>query len=312
MKKVLFIDRDGTLVLEPPVDYQLDSLEKLAFYPKVFQYMAKIASELDYELVMVTNQDGLGTASFPEDTFWPAQNKVLSAFEKEGVVFSEILIDKTFPGENADTRKPRTGMLTKYFSNDYDLENSFVLGDRITDMELAKNLGSKGIYLAENLEIETDEIASTKQGILDCIALTSPNWSEIYEFLKLKDRVAEITRNTNETKIYIKVNLDGSGKNKIDTGLSFFDHMLDQIGRHGNMDLTIHVKGDLEVDEHHTIEDTMIAFGELFNKALGNKLGIERYGFCLPMDDCLAQVAVDFGGRNWLEWDAEFNRESFG
>ena len=312
MKKVLFIDRDGTLVLEPPVDYQLDSLEKLAFYPKVFQYMAKIASELDYELVMVTNQDGLGTASFPEDTFWPAQNKVLSAFEKEGVVFSEILIDKTFPGENADTRKPRTGMLTKYFSNDYDLENSFVLGDRITDMELAKNLGSKGIYLAENLEIETDEIASTKQGILDCIALTSPNWSEIYEFLKLKDRVAEITRNTNETKIYIKVNLDGSGKNKIDTGLSFFDHMLDQIGRHGNMDLTIHVKGDLEVDEHHTIEDTMIAFGELFNKALGNKLGIERYGFCLPMDDCLAQVAVDFGGRNWLEWDAEFKREKIG
>ena len=312
MKKVLFIDRDGTLVLEPPVDYQLDSLEKLAFYPKVFQYMAKIASELDYELVMVTNQDGLGTASFPEDTFWPAQNKVLSAFEKEGVVFSEILIDKTFPGENADTRKPRTGMLTKYFSNDYDLENSFVLGDRITDMELAKNLGSKGIYLAEILEIETDEIASTKQGILDCIALTSPNWSEIYEFLKLKDRVAEITRNTNETKIYIKVNLDGSGKNKIDTGLSFFGHMLDQIGRHGNMDLTIHVKGDLEVDEHHTIEDTMIAFGELFNKALGNKLGIERYGFCLPMDDCLAQVAVDFGGRNWLEWDAEFNREKIG
>tara|TARA_B110000503_G_scaffold103043_2_gene153900 strand:- start:22279 stop:23415 length:1137 start_codon:yes stop_codon:yes gene_type:complete len=312
MKKVLFIDRDGTLVLEPPVDYQLDSLEKLAFYPKVFQYMAKIASELDYELVMVTNQDGLGTASFPEDTFWPAHNKVLSAFEKEGVIFSEILIDKTFPDENADTRKPRTGLLTKYFSNDYDLKNSFVLGDRVTDMELAKNLGSKGIYLAENLELETNEIASTKQEILDCIALTSPNWSEIYEFLKLKDRVAEITRNTNETKIYIKVNLDGSGKNKIDTGLSFFDHMLDQIGRHGNMDLTIHVKGDLEVDEHHTIEDTMIAFGELFNKALGNKLGIERYGFCLPMDDCLAQVAVDFGGRNWLEWDAEFKREKIG
>ena len=261
---------------------------------------------------MVTNQDGLGTASFPEDTFWPAHNKVLSAFEKEGVIFSEILIDKTFPDENSDTRKPRTGLLTKYFSNDYDLKNSFVLGDRVTDMELAKNLGSKGIYLAENLELETNEIASTKQEILDCIALTSPNWSEIYEFLKLKNRVAEITRNTNETKIYIKVNLDGSGKNKIDTGLSFFDHMLDQIGRHGNMDLTIHVKGDLEVDEHHTIEDTMIAFGELFNKALGNKLGIERYGFCLPMDDCLAQVAVDFGGRNWLEWDAEFNREKIG
>ncbi|MCL4161830.1 UNVERIFIED_CONTAM: hypothetical protein GTU68_054328 [Idotea baltica] len=293
-KKVLFIDRDGTLVLEPPVDYQLDSLEKLEFYPKVFQYMAKIASELDYELVMVTNQDGLGTDSFPEHTFWPAQNKVISAFEKEGIVFSEVCIDKTFPHENAETRKPRTGLLTKYFSEDYDLENSFVLGDRITDMELAKNLGSKGIYLSENPK------------------LGGTDWSEIYEFLKLEDRVAEITRNTNETKIYIKLNLDGSGKNDISTGLSFFDHMLDQIGRHGAMDLTIKVDGDLEVDEHHTIEDTMIAFGELFNKALGNKLGIERYGFCLPMDDCLAQVAVDFGGRNWLEWDAEFKREKIG
>ena len=312
MKKVLFIDRDGTLVLEPPVDYQLDSLEKLAFYPKVFQYMAKIASELEYELVMVTNQDGLGTASFPEDTFWPAHHKVLSAFEKEGVVFSEVLIDKTFPDENADTRKPRTGLLTKYFSKEYDLENSFVLGDRITDMELAKNLGAKGIYIAENLALGGADIETAQQEILDCIALTTADWSAIYEFLKLKDRVAEITRNTNETKIYIKVNLDGSGKNNIATGLSFFDHMLDQIGRHGNMDLTIQVKGDLEVDEHHTIEDTMIAFGELFNKALGNKLGIERYGFCLPMDDCLAQVAVDFGGRNWLEWDAEFKREKIG
>jgi len=309
MKKVLFIDRDGTLVLEPPVDYQLDSLEKLEFYPKVFQYMAKIASELDYELVMVTNQDGLGTDSFPEDTFWPAQNKVISAFENEGVVFSEVCIDKTFPHENAETRKPRTGLLTKYFSEDYDLANSFVLGDRITDMELAKNLGAKGIFLAENPELGADEIEADKQEILDCIALISTDWQSIYEFLKLKDRVAEITRNTNETKIYIKLNLDGSGKNDIDTGLKFFDHMLDQIGRHGAMDLTIKVDGDLEVDEHHTIEDTMIAFGELFNKALGNKLGIERYGFCLPMDDCLAQVAVDFGGRNWLEWDAEFKRE---
>ena len=300
MKKVLFIDRDGTLVLEPPVDYQLDSLEKLEFYPKVFQYMAKIASELDYELVMVTNQDGLGTDSFPEDTFWPAQNKVISAFEKEGVVFSEVYIDKTFPHENAETRKPRTGLLTKYFSEDYDLANSFVLGDRITDMELAKNLGAKGIYLSENPELGADEIEAYKQEILDCITLTSTDWQSIYEFLKLKDRVAEITRNTNETKIYIMLNLDGSGKNDIDTGLKFFDHMLDQIGRHGAMDLTIKVDGDLEVDEHHTIEDTMIAFGELFNKALGNKLGIERYGFCLPMDDCLAQVAVDFGGRNLL------------
>jgi len=311
-KKVLFIDRDGTLVLEPPVDYQLDSLEKLEFYPKVFQYMAKIANELDYELVMVTNQDGLGTDSFPEDTFWPAQNKIISAFKKEGVVFSEILIDKSFPHENAETRKPRTGLLTKYFSGDYDLENSFVLGDRITDMELAKNLGAKGIFLSENSQLGVNEIESEKQEILEVIALTSTDWAKIYEFLKLKDRVEEITRNTNETKIYIKLNLDGSGQNNIDTGLKFFDHMLDQIGRHGAMDLTIKVDGDLEVDEHHTIEDTMIAFGELFNKALGNKLGIERYGFCLPMDDCLAQVAVDFGGRNWLEWNVDFKREKIG
>ena len=311
-KKVLFIDRDGTLVIEPPQDYQLDSLEKLEFYPKVFQYMAKIAMELDYELVMVTNQDGLGTKSFPEDTFWPAQNKIITAFEKEGVVFSEVLIDKTFPHENAQTRKPRTGLLTKYFSENYDLKNSFVLGDRITDMELAKNLGAKGIYLSRNTELGADEITSSKQEIIDCIALTSSDWSTIYEFLKLKDRVAEITRKTNETEIYSKVNLDGFGKNNINTGLSFFDHMLDQIGRHGAMDLTINVKGDLEVDEHHTIEDTMIALGELFNKALGSKLGIERYGFCLPMDDCLAQVAVDFGGRNWLEWEVEFKREKIG
>lgn len=313
MKKVLFIDRDGTLVLEPPVDYQLDSLEKLEYYPKVFQYMAKIANELDYELVMVTNQDGLGTNSFPEDTFWPAQNKIIAAFEKEGVVFAAIYIDKTFPNENAETRKPRTGLLTKYFNDDeYDLKNSFVLGDRITDMELAKNLGAKGIFLSEDPELGADEIEANKKSIQDAIAITSTNWEEIYEFLKLEDRVAEITRNTNETKIYIKLNLDGSGKNNIATGIDFFDHMLDQIGRHGSMDLTVKVDGDLHVDEHHTIEDTMIALGELFHKALGNKLGIERYGFCLPMDDCLAQVAVDFGGRNWLEWDAEFKREMIG
>lgn len=312
MKKLLFIDRDGTLVLEPPVDYQLDSLEKLEFYPKVFQYMAKIANELDYELVMVTNQDGLGTDSFPEDTFWPAQDKIMSAFEKEGVVFSAVHIDKTFPHENANTRKPRTGLLTQYFSDDYDLANSFVLGDRITDMELAKNLGAKGIFLSEDTNLGADEIEVSTQEIQDSIALTSTDWKEIYEFLKLKDRVEEINRNTNETQIYIQLNLDGSGKNNIDTGVSFFDHMLDQIGRHGAMDLTIKVNGDLEVDEHHTIEDTMIALGELFNKALGDKLGIERYGFCLPMDDCLAQVAVDFGGRNWLEWDAEFKREKIG
>ncbi len=311
-KKVLFIDRDGTLVLEPPADYQLDSLEKLAFYPKVFQNMAKIASELDYELVMVTNQDGLGTDSFPEETFWPAQNKIIDAFKKEGVVFSEICIDKTFPHENAPTRKPRTGLLTKYFSEEYDLANSFVLGDRITDMELAKNLGAKGIFMSENPELGANEIESSQKEIIDSIALITTDWNEIYNYLKLQDRVAEIVRNTNETKIYIQLNLDGSGKNDIDTGLKFFDHMLDQIGRHGAMDLTIKVDGDLEVDEHHTIEDTMIALGELFHNALGNKLGIERYGFCLPMDDCLAQVAVDFGGRNWIEWNANFTREKIG
>lgn len=312
MKKVLFIDRDGTLVLEPPVDYQLDSLGKLEFYPKVFQYMAKIANELDYELVMVTNQDGLGTDSFPEDTFWPAQNKIINAFAKEGVEFADIHIDRTFPHENAETRKPRTGLLTQYFSEDYDLENSFVLGDRITDMELAKNLGAKGIYLSENPELGADEIKSDKQDILDCIALTTTDWAEIYAFLKADERSGGLIRNTNETKIAIQLNLDGTGKSKIDTGLAFFDHMLDQIARHGQLDLNIKVDGDLEVDEHHTIEDTAIALGELFNKTLGNKLGIERYGFCLPMDDCYAQAAIDFGGRNWLVWEAEFKREMIG
>ncbi|MBW1296101.1 bifunctional histidinol-phosphatase/imidazoleglycerol-phosphate dehydratase HisB [Aquimarina litoralis] len=312
-KKVLFIDRDGTLVLEPPVDYQLDSLEKLEFYPKVFQYMAKIAGELDYELVMVTNQDGLGTDSFPEDTFWPAHNKVMAAFKKEGVVFDAVHIDKTFPHENADTRKPRTGLLTQYFDKEkYDLENSFVLGDRITDMELAKNLGAKGIFLSEDPQLGANEIETDSKVISESIALTSTDWKEIYEFLKLEERVADISRKTNETDIYIKLNLDGTGKSDISTGLEFFDHMLDQIARHGQMDLEIKVKGDLEVDEHHTIEDTAIALGEVFSEALNNKLGIERYGFCLPMDDCLAQVAIDFGGRNWLVWDAEFKREMIG
>jgi imidazoleglycerol-phosphate dehydratase/histidinol-phosphatase len=313
MKKVLFIDRDGTLAIEPPVDYQLDSLEKLEFYPKVFQYLSKITTELEYELVMVTNQDGLGTESFPEDTFWPAQNKLIQAFENEGVVFSEVVIDKTFPHENAPTRKPRTGLLKKYIdSKNYDLENSFVIGDRLTDVELAKNLGAKAIYINNVEGLADTEVSVEKETLEATIALETIDWKLVYDFLKLKDRCAEITRNTNETKIYIKVNLDGSGKNDISTGLHFFDHMLDQIGRHGAMDLTVKVDGDLEVDEHHTIEDTMIAFGELFQKALGDKLGIERYGFCLPMDDCLAQVAVDFGGRNWLEWDAEFKREKIG
>jgi len=312
MKKVLFIDRDGTIVLEPE-NYQLDSLDKLEFYPKAFQYLAKIANELDYELAMVTNQDGLGTDSFPEDTFWPTQNFILKAFQNEGVVFDEIFVDRSFPEENAPTRKPRTGMLTKYLNNpEYDLENSFVLGDRLTDVELAKNLGAKAIFMNDTDGIGSNEISSKREELNETIVLQTMDWKKIYEFLKLEARSASITRKTNETDIYINLNLDGTGKSKIDTGIAFFDHMLDQISRHGQMDLEITVKGDLEVDEHHTIEDTAIALGEVFAKALGNKLGIERYGFCLPMDDCLAQAAIDFGGRNWLIWETEFKREMVG
>ncbi|CAH0335827.1 Histidine biosynthesis bifunctional protein HisB [Flavobacterium sp. CECT 9288] len=312
MKKVLFIDRDGTMVLEPH-DYQLDSFEKLEFYPNTFQYLGKIAKELDFELVMVTNQDGLGTASHPEENFWPVHNLVMKAFENEGVVFSEVLIDKTFPHENAPTRKPATGLLTKYIdSSNYDLVNSFVIGDRITDVELAKNLGAKGIFINTDEALGSDEIASKREELDSVIALQTTDWKTIYEFLKLEERSATISRKTNETDIYINLNLDGTGKSKIETGIAFFDHMLDQIARHGQMDLEILVKGDLEVDEHHTIEDTAIALGEVFAKALGNKLGIERYGFCLPMDDCLAQVAIDFGGRNWLVWETEFKREMVG
>lgn len=312
MKKVLFIDRDGTIVLEPE-NYQLDSLDKLEFYPKAFQYLAKIASELDYELAMVTNQDGLGTDSFPENTFWPTQNFILKAFENEGVVFDEIFVDRSFPEENAPTRKPRTGMLTKYLNNpEYDLENSFVLGDRLTDVELAKNLGAKAIFMNNTDGAGSNEISAKREELDETIVLQSMDWKTIYEFLKLEARSASITRKTNETDIYINLNLDGTGKSKIDTGIAFFDHMLDQISRHGQMDLEITVKGDLEVDEHHTIEDTAIALGEVFAKALGNKLGIERYGFCLPMDDCLAQAAIDFGGRNWLIWETEFKREMVG
>ncbi|MDR7371548.1 bifunctional histidinol-phosphatase/imidazoleglycerol-phosphate dehydratase HisB [Flavobacterium aquidurense] len=312
MKKVLFIDRDGTIVLEPE-NYQLDALEKVEFYPKAFQYLAKIASELDYELAMVTNQDGLGTDSFPEDTFWPTQNFILKAFENEGILFDDIFIDRSFPEDNAPTRKPRTGMLTKYLNNpEYDLANSFVLGDRLTDVELAKNLGAKAIFINDNDGIGSNEISSKREELDETIILQTMSWKEIYEFLKLEARSASITRKTHETDIFINVNLDGTGKSKIDTGIAFFDHMLDQISRHGQMDLEILVKGDLEVDEHHTIEDTAIALGEVFAKALGNKLGIERYGFCLPMDDCLAQVAIDFGGRNWLVWETEFKREMVG
>ena len=311
-KKVLFIDRDGTIVLEPE-NYQLDCLSKLEFYPNSFQYLAKIAKELDFELAMVTNQDGLGTSSFPEDTFWPTQNFILKAFENEGVIFDEIFIDKSFPEDNSPTRKPRTGMLSKYLNNpEYDLENSFVIGDRLTDVELAKNLGSKAIFINDNTNLGTSEISIKQEELQPIIAMETNDWEKIYEFLKLENRTASIQRKTNETDIAITVNIDGTGKSSIDTGIAFFDHMLDQIARHGKMDLDIQVKGDLEVDEHHTIEDTAIALGEVFAKALGNKLGIERYGFCLPMDDCLAQVAIDFGGRNWLVWEAEFKREMIG
>lgn len=311
-KRVLFIDRDGTLVLEPE-NYQLDSLTKLEFYPKVFQFLSKIVKELDFELAMVTNQDGLGTESFPEETFWPTQNFILKAFENEGITFNEIFIDRSFPEDNAPTRKPRTGMLTKYLNNsEYDLENSFVIGDRITDVELGKNLGSKAIFIKNEENLGGNEIGTSLEELQNVITLQTNDWQKIYEFLKLEERTASIKRTTNETDIAITLNLDGTGKSNINTGISFFDHMLDQIARHGQMDLDIQVKGDLEVDEHHTIEDTAIALGEVFAKALGNKLGIERYGFCLPMDDCLAQVAIDFGGRNWLVWEAEFKREMIG
>ncbi len=311
MKKILFIDRDGTIIKET-ADEQIDSFEKLVFYPKVFQWLARIAQELDYEIVMITNQDGLGTEAFPEDTFWTIHNFIIQTFEREGIVFKEQFIDRTFAKDNASTRKPNTGLLTSYFSDEYDLENSFVIGDRLTDMELAKNLGAKGVFINDNTNLGTDEITVKRNDLDDYIALETSDWQRIYEFLKLKCRVSEISRKTNETDINIELNLDGTGKSKIDTGIAFFDHMLDQISRHGQMDLGIKVKGDLEVDEHHTIEDTAIALGEVFSKALGNKLGIERYGFCLPMDDCLAQVAIDFGGRNWLVWEAEFNREKIG
>ena len=310
-QKVLFIDRDGTIIKEPP-GYQVDAFEKVTFYPKAFTYLGKIAQELDYKLVMITNQDGLGTDIFPEDTFWPVHNFILKSFENEGVVFDDVFIDKTFPEDQADTRKPGTGMLTEFFSEDYDLANSFVLGDRITDIELAKNLGAQGIFISDHTDLGADEITTKREDLDAFIALETTDWQKIYEFLKLKERSASISRKTNETDIEIKLNLDGTGKSDIKTGLAFFDHMLDQIARHGSMDLKIHVDGDLNVDEHHTIEDTAIALGEVFSKALSNKLGIERYGFCLPMDDCLAQVAIDFGGRNWLVWEADFKREKIG
>jgi len=309
MKKVLFIDRDGTLALEPE-GYQLDSFDKLVFYPEVFTYLGKIARELDFELVLITNQDGLGTDSFPEDTFWPVQHFIIQAFKNEGVLFNDICIDKSFPEDNAPTRKPRTGMLTQYIENsEYDLKNSFVIGDRITDMELAKNLGCKGIYIANEPDLGQSEATPETEFP---ISMATTSWKEIYSFLNLEQRQVEYTRKTKETDINLQLNIDGTGKSNISTGIVFFDHMLDQLARHGGMDIQLSVNGDLEVDEHHTIEDTAIALGEAFSIALSNKLGMERYGFCLPMDDCMAQVAIDFGGRNWLVWKAEFKREMVG
>lgn len=301
MKKVLFIDRDGTLILEPE-DFQIDAFEKLKFLPGMISNLSKISHETDYELVMVSNQDGLGTESFPEETFHPVQNFILETLENERIKFSEVLIDRSFAHENLPTRKPNTGMLTKYFSGEYDLENSFVIGDRETDIQLARNLGAKAIFIKNpNFEIAENENI-----------FIAENWEKIYEFLKLPLRKVSHRRTTKETDILVELNLDGSGKSEISTGISFFDHMLEQISRHGNLDLKIAAKGDLHIDEHHTIEDVAITLGEAFSLALTDKRGMERYGFCLPMDDCLAQVAIDFGGRNWCVWEAEFKREMVG
>ncbi len=314
MKKLLFIDRDGTLIKEAPPTYQLDDFSKLEFYPGMFYYMRKIAAELNYELVMITNQDGLGTASFPEVTFWPVHDLVMKSLENENIYFTEVYIDKTFPNDNAPTRKPATGMLTQYLNNaEYDIANSFVIGDRITDMQLAKNLGCKGLWLNNDAALGAVETNDTVDELRkDTIGLETIEWKDIYEYLKLPPRKITHQRNTNETNIVITVNLDGKGTAAIHTGLSFLDHMLEQIAKHGQLDLAVTCEGDLHIDEHHTIEDTAIALGEAFLKALGNKKGIERYGFLLPMDDCLAQVAIDFGGRSWLVWDAAFKREKVG
>lgn len=307
-KRVLFIDRDGTIIMEPPTDFQVDSLEKLEFYPGVLRNLFYIRKNLDFEFAMVTNQDGLGTSSFPEDTFWPAQNKMLKTLEGEGITFDDIFIDRSFPEDNAPTRKPRTGMLGKYMNDSYDLQHSYVIGDRLTDVIMAKNLGAKAILLGEDdraAEIERENLSET------CFLITK-SWERIYTFLAASERKATVSRKTAETDIFIELDLDGKGKATISTGLGFFDHMLDQIARHSGIDLTVKVNGDLHVDEHHTIEDTGLALGEAFLKALGDKRGTERYGFVLPMDECLAQVALDFGGRPWLVWDAEFKREKIG
>jgi imidazoleglycerol-phosphate dehydratase / histidinol-phosphatase len=312
MKKVLFIDRDGTLVLEPH-DYQVDALDKVEFYPLVFQYLAKIVQELDYELVMVTNQDGLGTTSYPEDTFWPAHNAIMKAFRNEGITFAEEVIDRTFPHENKPTRKPGTALLTHYMDGSVDLANSFVIGDRITDVQLAKNLGAKAIWMVTDPKLGADEISNDARSLHEVIALTSTDWGDIYRFLKGRQRTGKVHRVTKETDVLVQLDLDGQGRYNNHTGLGFFDHMLDQLAKHSGANLVVRVQGDLHIDEHHTIEDTAIALGEAFRQAVGDKRGMERYGSCiLPMDDCLATAAIDFSGRPWLVWSAEYRREKVG
>ena len=312
-KRILFIDRDGTLIKEAPPTYQVDAWEKLEFYPEVFKYMTKIAEELDYVLVMVTNQDGLGTAGFPEETFWPIHRHVVKSFENEDVSFHAVHIDRSFPEENSPSRKPGVGMLTEYLNTTaYDIPNSYVIGDRITDVQLAKNLGCKAIWLNIHPELGAAEIKDSSRELEKSIVLETHSWEKIYDFLKSGLRKVTHDRNTNETKIHIELNVDGNGKADISTGLGFFDHMLDQIARHGKIDLTVHTKGDLHIDEHHTIEDTGITLGEAFAKALADKRGMERYGFALPMDEADAKVLIDFGGRNWIVWNAEFTREKIG
>ncbi len=307
MKKVLFIDRDGTLIVEPPDDFQVDTLEELEFIPGVFRNLYHIRKNLDYELVIVSNQDGLGTAGYPEEAFNLVQQKMLKAFENEEIIFNDILIDRSFPSDNAPTRKPKTGLLKKYIQGDYDLANSFVIGDRQTDVELAKNLGAKAILFSP-LALGNHQMDNNTDGNV----FTAGNWDEIYHIISLPERTAQVERNTAETKIRVELNLDGTGRFDISTGLGFFDHMLSQLARHSGCNLTVKVEGDLYVDEHHTIEDTGLAIGEAFFKAVGNKRGMERYGFALPMDDCMAQALIDFGGRPWLVWDAEFKREKIG
>ncbi len=311
MKTVLFIDRDGTLIKEP-ADEQVDSFQKLSFLPNVISALVHITKKRDFELVMITNQDGLGTPNYPEDSFWPVQNFIVDTLKSEGINFSEIFIDKSYAKDNSPNRKPNTGLLTNYFTDDYDLHNSYVIGDRMTDVKLAKNLGAKAIFIDNGRQLGQEEVSEEVKMLEELICLKTSDWTTIQDFLCLPQRTAEVNRQTKETKINLSVNLDGTGKSQIDTGIAFFDHMLDQIAKHGLIDLNIQTKGDLEVDEHHTIEDTALSLGEAFKIAIGNKIGVERYGFCLPMDDCLAQVALDFGGRNWLVWETEFNREMIG